>query len=104
MTIKNLDPLIVAELHKQDAILLIDVREPNEFAAAHIKGARLVPLSAFDPHSLPDAAGRTIVFHCGVGGRSARAIALCQEAGLAIDSHMKGGIKAWIDAGLPVER
>jgi rhodanese-related sulfurtransferase len=104
MTIKNLDPRVVAGLLKQDAILLIDVREPGEFATAHIKGAHLVPLSTFDPHSLPDPAGRTIVFHCGVGGRSAKAVAACQAAGLSIDSHMKGGIQAWIGTGLPVER
>ena len=104
MTLQNLDPLTVAELLKQGTILLIDVREPDEYAAGHIKGAQLVPLSTFDPHSLPDAGGKRIVFHCGIGGRSAQAVAACQAAGLSIDSHMKGGIKAWIGAGLPVER
>lgn len=101
---KNLDPKEVARLLKQDAILLIDVREANEYAAGHIKGAQLVPLSSFDPHSLPEGGGRAIVFHCGVGGRSAKAVATCQAAGVAIDSHMKGGIQAWIAAGLPVEK
>lgn len=104
MTIKNLDPQDVAQLLKQDAIVLIDVREPDEYAAGHIKGAHLVPLSSFDPHSLPNPAGKFIVFHCGIGGRSAKAVAACQAAGLPLDSHMKGGIKAWIAAGLPVER
>jgi len=102
--IKNLDPKDVARLLKQDAIVLVDVREPNEYAAQHIAGAKLVPLSSFDPHSLPESGGRAIVFHCGVGGRSAKAVAACQAAGLAIDSHMKGGIQAWMAAGLPVER
>lgn len=102
--IKNLAPQDVARLLEQDAIVLVDVREADEFAAGHIKGARLVPLSSFDPHSLPENGGRAIVFHCGVGGRSAKAVAACQAAGLAIDSHMKGGIQAWIAAGLPVER
>lgn len=102
--IKNLDPNEVARLLKQDTIMLIDVREANEYAAGHIKGAQLVPLSSFDPHSLPESGGRAIVFHCGVGGRSAKAVAACQAAGLAIDSHMKGGIQAWIAVGLPVER
>ncbi len=101
---KSLDPKEVARLLKQDAIMLVDVREANEYAAGHIKGAHLVPLSRFDPHSLPKSDGRAIVFHCAVGGRSARAVAACQAAGLAIDSHMNGGIRAWIGAGLPVER
>ena len=104
MTIKNLDADEVARLLKQDAILLIDVREADEYAAGHIVGAQLVPLSAFDPHSLPASGGRAIVLHCRSGGRSAKAVALCQKAGLSVDSHLKGGILAWVAAGLPVER
>ncbi len=104
MSLKNLDPSTVADLLKRNAIVLVDVREPGEFASAHIKGAHLRPLSGFDPHSLPEAAGRAIVLHCAVGGRSAKAVAACQRAGLAVDSHMQGGIRAWIAAGLPIER
>jgi len=104
MSLKNLEPAEIARLLKEDAILLIDVREPGEYAARHIKSAKLVPLSTFDPHSLPNGGGRPIVFHCAVGGRSAKAVAACQKAGLAIDSNMKGGIQAWVAAGLPVER
>lgn len=104
MTLNNLEPAEVARLLRDDAILLIDVREPNEYSAAHIKGATLMPLSTFDPQSLPDPQQKRIVFHCGIGGRSTKAVAACQAAGVAIDSHMKGGIEAWIAAGLPVER
>ena len=100
----NLEPAEVARLLAEDAIVLIDVREPNEYAQVHIPGAVLVPLSQFDPHTLPDAGGKRIVFHCGIGGRSAKAVAACERAGVSIDSHMRGGIQAWIAAGLPVER
>ncbi|MDR3527631.1 MAG: rhodanese-like domain-containing protein [Rhizomicrobium sp.] len=101
MPLKNLSPQEVADLLAQNAIVLIDVREAWEYDSAHIKGARLVPLSTFDPHRLPD--DKPIVFQCAVGGRSANAVAACQAAGLALDSHMQGGIQAWIAAGLPVE-
>lgn len=104
MGLKNLEPADVAGLLQKGDIFLVDVREPNEYESAHIKGATLYPLSKFDPHSLPDAGGKPVVFHCGIGGRSAKAVALCQQVGLTIDSHMKGGIQAWIAAGLPVER
>ena len=100
----NLEPAEIAALLAADSIVLIDVREPNEYAQARIEGAVLVPLSRFDPHALPDSNGKRIIFHCGIGGRSAKAVAACQAAGVAVDSHMRGGIQAWIAAGLPVER
>jgi rhodanese-related sulfurtransferase len=104
MTVKNLDAHELARLMKQNAILLVDVREPREFASGHIPGAVLFPLSAFNVRSLPDPKGRAIVFQCASGMRSASAVALCQRAGLSHDSHLKGGIQAWKTAGLPVER
>jgi rhodanese-related sulfurtransferase len=98
---KNLTAQEVAELLKQDAIVLIDVREPAEYAVERIKGALLFPLSGFDPKALPECGGKRIVFQCGTGMRSARAVESCRAAGLAIDSHLQGGIKAWKAAGLP---
>jgi rhodanese-related sulfurtransferase len=98
---KNLTPPEVAKLLKDDAIVLIDVREPAEYAVERIKGALLFPLSTFDPAALPECGGKRIVFQCGSGMRSAKAVAACQAAGLAIDSHLQGGIKAWKAAGLP---
>jgi len=101
MTIRNLEAADVARLLKEDAIVLIDVREPPEYAAERIHGALLFPLSTFDPHALPECGGRSVVFHCAAGVRSARALAACRKAGLTHDSHLKGGIQAWKAAGLP---
>jgi Rhodanese-related sulfurtransferase len=103
MSLNELTPEEVFRRLEDGAITLIDVREADEYRATHIAGAKLVPLSAFDPHKLPAEPGKPIVFHCGIGGRSAKAVAACQAAGVAVDTHMKGGIKAWIAAGLPVE-
>ncbi|QUD88732.1 rhodanese-like domain-containing protein [Phenylobacterium montanum] len=99
--IKALSPETVRQELKAHRILLIDVREPAEFAAERIHGALLFPLSTFDPEALPAADPRPIVFHCGSGKRSAMAIERCRKAGLAVDAHMEGGIGAWIRAGLP---
>lgn len=82
-------------------ILLIDVREPAEFAAERIHGALNYPLSTFDPGALPDAADKTIVFQCGSGKRSAMAVERCQKAGHKIEAHLAGGIMAWKAQGLP---
>ncbi|MBP6012105.1 MAG: rhodanese-like domain-containing protein [Alphaproteobacteria bacterium] len=80
-------------------IVLIDVREPQEFAAERIHGALLFPLSTFDAYALPEAHKRKIVFQCGSGKRSATAVAQCAAAGLAHNAHLSGGIAAWKQAG-----
>ena len=82
-------------------ILLIDVREPAEFAAERIHGALNFPLSTFDPGALPMADDRTIVMQCGSGKRSAMAVDRCRKAGHKIDAHLAGGIMAWKAEGLP---
>lgn len=101
MTIENLNPQDVARWLAERAIVLIDVREPSEYAVERIHGALLYPLSTFDPRALPDSGDRKVVFHCGSGMRSANAVAACGAAGLPFNSHMKGGIQAWKAAGLP---
>ncbi|MBU6297583.1 MAG: rhodanese-like domain-containing protein [Alphaproteobacteria bacterium] len=95
MSIKNLSASELARGLKEDTVVLIDVREPVEYAAERIHGALLFPLSTFDPRALPDCGGRTVVFQCASGIRSARAVAACQRAGLPHDSHLQGGILAW---------
>lgn len=99
-SIKEMTPAAVAEALHNHSIALVDVREPAEYAAERIHGALLFPLSSFDPKMLP-ADGRKIVFHCGSGKRSATAVQRCQAEGVAIDTHMAGGIAAWKQAGLP---
>jgi rhodanese-related sulfurtransferase len=84
------------------SILLVDVREPHEFAAGHIPGSVSMPLSSFDPAAIPDQAGKRTVFSCAAGVRSLRALEFAQSAGLALDSHYRGGFKDWIMAGEPV--
>lgn len=99
--ITDLSPTRVHELLADRAILLVDVREPQEFASARIHGALLFPLSSFDPLALPASDKVRIVFHCGSGKRSAMALMRCQQAGLGHSDHMEGGIQAWMAARLP---
>lgn len=99
---QNLSPAQVKAALDAHEILLIDVREPSEFAVERIHGALNFPLSTFDPEALPDAGGRAVVMQCGSGKRSATAIERCQKAGHALDAHLAGGIMAWKAAGLPV--
>lgn len=84
-------------------ILVVDVRESDEYAAGHIPGSISVPLSTFSVDALPDADGRKIVFSCNSGGRTLRAIAAAQEMGLDLHTHYKGSFKDWIAHGEPVK-
>lgn len=83
-------------------IILIDVREPSEYAVERIHGALLYPLSTFDPAGLPDEVGKQVVLQCGSGKRSEMALNKAVAAGVKVRSHMGGGIMAWKAAGLPV--
>jgi rhodanese-related sulfurtransferase len=97
----DLTPAQVKAAFDAQEILLIDVREPAEFAEERIAGAKNIPLSSFDPTALPDAGGKTIVLQCAGGKRSAMAVGKCRQANQAIETHLAGGLMAWKAAGLP---
>lgn len=102
--LRDLSPNEVHERLLHRAIVLIDVREPQEYAAERIQSALLFPFSTFDPSALPFSDGRPVVLHCGSGKRSAAALAACAAAGVPVRQHMQGGITAWKAAGLPAVR
>ncbi|MFA7602847.1 MAG: rhodanese-like domain-containing protein [Novosphingobium sp.] len=101
-THREIGPAELQAMLEGGGALLVDVREPDEFAAGHIAGAVNLPLSCFSPRDIPDARGRTVVLQCAGGKRSGMALDRCAEAQSAIDTHLAGGLAAWTDAGLPV--
>lgn len=98
---RDLTPHQVKTALDANEIMLVDVREPDEFAVEHIAGAVNFPLSTFDPQSLPDSGGKTVVLQCAGGRRSDLAVGKCLAAGEAIDTHLAGGLAAWKALGLP---
>ncbi len=82
--------------------VLIDVREPVEFAEGHVPGARLVPLASV-PAAVPDLPATAAVYViCEVGGRSAHAAMFLSQRGF--DAYnVDGGTQAWRAAGYPIE-
>jgi rhodanese-related sulfurtransferase len=100
--LQNLTPHAVRDAMAGRRVLLVDVREPNEYAAARIPGAVLLPLSTFDPSALPSPDVCDVIFHCKAGGRSAKAVELCLAKGVGHTKHLVGGFDAWKSAGLPV--
>jgi rhodanese-related sulfurtransferase len=100
-SVEDLAPDDVARGIADGRYLLIDVREPNEVAVEAYPDAVVVPLSGFDPNDLPDPQGKQVVFACRSGKRSVTASLAAQEAGLAYDKHLAGGMLGWKAAGLP---
>jgi rhodanese-related sulfurtransferase len=107
MTDMMIDAAEAQALLRAGEALLIDVREPDEFAAAHIPQAISMPLGQVDGllgrADLP--AGRTLIFQCLKGGRGGQACAIASQAGHSAGRSVRnlaGGIEGWQAAGLPV--
>ena len=101
---KELAPRDLKAMIDAGAAVVVDVREPDEFAAGHIAGAINLPLSTFDPSDLPNPEGKMLVLNCLGGKRSAMALDKCRLAQADVDTHLAGGFSAWEAAHLPVER
>jgi rhodanese-related sulfurtransferase len=101
--VENLDFDDIRSGLADNSILLVDVREPNEWDDGHIPGAILMPLSVFDATALPDPQGRRVVLSCRSGRRSLTAAAAARDAGVTIDAHYAGGFLDWVNQGGPVE-
>lgn len=109
--VENLTPeQVAAELARGDA-LLVDVREPQEREAAAIPGSIHAPRGMLEFYADPSQPyhkeglepNRRIILHCASGGRSALGAATLKEMGYTNVAHLEGGLKAWQEAGQPVE-
>lgn len=103
-THKEITPHALKTMLDRGEALVVDVREPDEFAEGHIPGALNLPLSGFSPDKLPAHEGRQLVLNCVGGKRSGLALDQCNAAQSVVDTHLTGGFNAWAQAGLPVAR
>ena len=101
--VHDLSPEDVAKGLTEGKMLLVDVRELNETAVERYPDAVIVPLSCFDPATIPDPQGKRVVFACRSGRRSITASVAAQDAGYPYSAHLAGGIIAWKAAGLPTK-
>ncbi len=103
----TVDPAALrAELATNPDTLLVDVRTPAEYQAAHIDGAINLPLDQVDAHLrriVADAGGRMVLV-CQAGGRAVTAAGMLTGAGMSDVAVLDGGMNAWVAAGAPVAR
>ena len=94
-----------ARLDREQGLHFLDVREDHEFAKDHAQGARHVGKGIIerDIETLIPEKQAAIILYCGGGYRSALAADALQQMGYTNVVSMDGGIKAWRDAGYPME-
>lgn len=99
--LKPVDAATAARL-KDGGALVVDIREPGEYARVHIPGSANVALSRLQNATLPLAPKQAVVFLCASGNRTTvYAAQLAAKAGHAEAFVLAGGISAWMGAGLP---
>ncbi len=103
--------ILPRELYRQQRagtpVELLDVRTPPEYGRARVTGARLIPLAELDPETFLNQRRITdapLYITCQSGTRAAAAVEKFRRAGFNGCILVEGGMEAWMNAGLPVER
>jgi molybdopterin/thiamine biosynthesis adenylyltransferase/rhodanese-related sulfurtransferase len=92
------------KLRNGSQVVLLDVREPNEWNIAHLEGALLIPQGDLPARMNELDSARETVVYCRTGTRSARAVQLLRAAGFRRLKNLRGGIHAWaqeVDPSMP---
>ena len=92
-------------INQKDAIV-IDVREPGEFAQTHILNSRNVPLGEIEARikELERFKEKPVIVSCATGNRSGSAASILRKHGFTNVVNLAGGVAAWQQAGLPTQK
>lgn len=99
----ELDAPTVASMLATGEAVLVDVREIHEWSTERVAGSVWYPMSDFDLDTFPSFAGQKVILTCVKGVRSAMVATKLLAAGRSWAIHLKGGLNAWKDEGLPLE-
>ena len=94
------------QLINRERGVLVDVREPEEYAAGHPIGAKNVPLNQLEDKLASAVKNKTVplLLICTTGARAQRAVAVAKKLGYEQAQAVAGGLKSWKEANLPVEK
>jgi rhodanese-related sulfurtransferase len=94
------------QLINREKAVVVDVSETEEFAAGHIGGARNVPLNQLEERlpAMVKNKALPVLLVCPTGARANRALAIAKKLGYDKAQVLAGGLKAWKEANLPVEK
>lgn len=85
---------------------IVDVRESGEYKDSHIPQARHIPMASLSERigELNKAGDKPIIVYCRSGSTSQAACAQLKKQGIANVYSLNGGMPAWLDANLPVNK
>jgi hydroxyacylglutathione hydrolase len=95
-------PMVAEELASADPPLLVDIRNPREWATKHIHGSVNIPLNHLQERMAEIPRDRRIALHCAGGYRSSIAVSILHQYGITGLIEMAGGLAAWEAAKLPL--
>jgi rhodanese-related sulfurtransferase len=92
-------------INREDA-LVVDVRDPGEYSTGHILGAKNWPLDHIDERGgeATKRKDKPVIVYCDTGDRTPKAAAALRKLGFTRVVNLSGGLAAWQQAGLPVEK
>jgi rhodanese-related sulfurtransferase len=102
--VTSLSPREAQALIASTAVDIVDVREPGEWSAGHLPGARLVPLGELRSNPKEARLHDGVIFVCAAGVRSQTAARLAEQLGFNALYNLTGGTRSWVSAGLPLVR
>ncbi|MBY0410563.1 MAG: rhodanese-like domain-containing protein, partial [Burkholderiaceae bacterium] len=102
----SLTPALAVQLINREKAVVIDVCAADEFAAGHVVGSKNVPLNDLQERlpTLVKNKALPVVLVCASGARANRAVAIAKKLGYDNAQAMAGGLKAWREASLPIEK
>lgn len=100
----TVDAATVIALQGRDDVVLIDVREPEEYRAGHIPGITLIPMKEVPNRLAEIPEDKTVILSCRSGNRSGQVAEFLRQQGYRSVHNLQGGILAWQAAGYPVAR
>ena len=98
--------LQATQLINQGKTLIVDVRDPDEFAAGHIRDSKNIPLNELPQRigELDKFKSKNVIVVCQSGVRSSKATAQLKKSGFNEVFSLNGGLAAWLAQGLPVTK
>jgi rhodanese-related sulfurtransferase len=101
-----LSPNAAVQLINREKAVVIDVSEAEEFATGHVGGAKNIPVNDIDAKLDKAVKNKALplILVCSTGARASRVQAAAKKLGFDNTHVLAGGLKAWRDANLPIEK